>query len=176
MMTVLPLPAPTGPAEPGPAGPAADGPVLSVVLPVYNESGNLDALFARLAAIMGEIGLDWEAVCVDDGSRDDSFGRLVLHHRRDPRIKVVGLSRNFGKEVALTAGLAHARGRAVLLMDSDLQHPPELIRDMVRGWLEGDEVVYAQRVDRETDGPLRRLLTRGFYRAFARISEVPLPP
>jgi Glycosyltransferases involved in cell wall biogenesis len=149
---------------------------LSLVVPMFNEAGNVDRLFARLAEVMAGMGVTYEIVCVDDGSRDDTVARVVAHHRLDPRIKVVELSRNFGKELALTAGLHHAAGKAVVMIDADLQHPPELIGDMLDKWRDGYEMVIAVRTGREDESPLKRAAARAFYRLFGHVSEVKLPP
>ncbi|MEW5726524.1 MAG: glycosyltransferase family 2 protein, partial [Pseudomonadota bacterium] len=153
-----------------------EAPLLSLVVPMFNESGNVDRLFERLDAVMRDIGVSYEVVCVDDGSRDDTVDRVVAHHRRDARIKLVELSRNFGKELALTAGLQHTRGRAVVMIDADLQHPPELIRDMLEAWRDGAEMVIAVRRDREGETWLKKVNARAFYWLFERVSEVRLPP
>ena len=154
--------------------------LLSVVVPVLNEERGVDPLLARLLPVLDAIrrdaiGLDFEIVFIDDGSRDATLEILRRIHNRDPRIKVVSLSRNFGKEVAVAAGLKYARGDAVVLMDADLQHPPELISDFVRCWREGYDDVYGQRLDRDTDSPARRLLSRWFYRLFRTVSGTSLP-
>ncbi len=153
-----------------------EAPLLSLVVPMFNESGNLDRLFEQLDAVMRGIGVSYEVVCVDDGSRDDTVDRVVAHHRRDGRIRLVELSRNFGKELALTAGLQHATGRAVVMIDADLQHPPELIADMLDAWRDGFEMVIAVRRDREGESLLKRVNARAFYWLFERMSEVRLPP
>lgn len=150
-------------------------PVLSLVVPMFNESGNLDKLFARLAEVMAEIGDTYEIVCVDDGSKDDSVALALAHRDRDPRIKVVELSRNFGKELALTAGLRHTAGQAVVMIDADLQHPPEVIKEMLAKWREGFEMVIAVRRDREQESAAKRLAANLFYDLFGRVSEVRLP-
>lgn len=150
-------------------------PDLSLVVPMFNEAGNVDGLFRRLAEVMADMGVTYEIVCVDDGSRDDTVARVVEHHRREPRIKVVELSRNFGKELALTAGLHHAAGKAVVMIDADLQHPPELIRDMLTQWRAGYEMVIAVRTSRDDESPLKRAAARAFYRLFGQVSEIKLP-
>ncbi|OJX70518.1 glycosyltransferase family 2 protein [Magnetospirillum sp. 64-120] len=150
-------------------------PVLSLVVPMFNESGNLDKLFARLSQVMAEIDVSYEIVCVDDGSRDDSVALALAHRDRDPRIKVVELSRNFGKELALTAGLRHTAGQAVVMIDADLQHPPEVIKDMLDKWREGFEMVIAVRRDREQESAVKRMAAKLFYDLFGRVSEVRLP-
>lgn len=150
-------------------------PDLSLVVPMFNEAGNLDRLFGRLAEVMADMGVTYEIVCVDDGSRDDTVARVVEHRRRDARIKLVELSRNFGKELALTAGLRHAAGKAVVMIDADLQHPPELIATMLEQWRAGYEMVIAVRTSRDGEGPLKRAAARAFYHLFGQVSEVKLP-
>jgi glycosyltransferase involved in cell wall biosynthesis len=142
---------------------------------MFNEASNVDGLFARLTEVLGGLDVSYEIVCVDDGSRDDTVARVVDHHRRDPRIKVVELSRNFGKEIALSAGLQHTVGQAVVMIDADLQHPPELIGDMLEKWREGFEMVIAVRRGREGESPFKRGAAEAFYNLFARVSEVKLP-
>ncbi len=149
-------------------------PVLSVVVPAFNEADNLDPLFARLTAVLEGLGLPFEVVVVDDCSTDATFEKLAEQNARDPRIKGLRFSRNFGKEIALAAGLRYARGAAAVLMDADLQHPPELIGAFVAEWRSGAQIVYGQR-DRSGERPsLRRWLTRRFYRLFEAVGEVKL--
>jgi glycosyltransferase involved in cell wall biosynthesis len=150
--------------------------LLSIVVPFFNESPNVSRLFDRLLPILAGTGMNWEIICVDDGSRDDTLAVLIAAHDAEPRIKVLALSRNFGKERALSAGLAHARGDAVIPMDADLQHPPELIADLLAKWREGYEVVYAVRQQRTGQSWLGRIQAKLFYRLFDLLSEVPLPP
>ncbi len=151
-------------------------PDLSIVVPVYNEAANLDAFFARLDPVLQRLGLTGEIVCVDDGSRDNSWKLLVERQRRDPRLRLLRLSRNFGKDIALSAGLQHASGRAVIPIDADLQHPPELIETLLARWREGYDMVYAQRQSRDTESALRRLCSRVFYALFRRLSDIQMPP
>lgn len=147
---------------------------LSIVVPAYNEADNLDVLVARLTAVLDRIGLPCEILFVDDCSGDATFERLQALNAADPRIKAVRFSRNFGKEIALAAGLRHARGAAVVLMDADLQHPPELIETFVAEWRKGGQIVYGQR-DRTGELPgMRRWLTRRFYRLFEAVGEIKL--
>ncbi|NFV80269.1 glycosyltransferase family 2 protein [Magnetospirillum aberrantis] len=150
-------------------------PILSLVVPMFNEAGNLDGLFDRLAQVLGGLDASYEIVCVDDGSSDDTVARVVDHHGRDPRIKLVELSRNFGKELALTAGLKHARGRCVVMIDADLQHPPEVIGEMLEKWREGYEMVIAVRRGRDDESAFKRSAAKVFYELFGRVSEVQLP-
>jgi glycosyltransferase involved in cell wall biosynthesis len=151
----------------------APGPVYSVVLPMRNESKGLDRLFARLVPVLESLGQSFEIVAVDDGSLDDTLARLKALRATVPGLKVVSLSRNFGKEIAVTAGLARTSGRAVILMDSDLQHPPEGIPTLAAPWLEDNvSIVYARRVGLDRGSLARRALTRTFYRLFDMMSEV----
>ncbi len=154
---------------------SGEGPDLSIVVPVYNEAANLDAFFARLDPVLQRLGLSSEIVCVDDGSRDDSWKLLAERQSHEPRLRLVRLSRNFGKDIAISAGLQHAAGRAVIPIDADLQHPPELIETLVTKWREGYDMVYAQRRSRATDSRLRRLCSRTFYALFRRFSDIQMP-
>ena len=153
----------------------APPPDLSVVIPCYNESRNVEALFGRLVPALDALGVTWEVICVNDGSRDDTLDRLLVQREREPRLFVVDLSRNFGKESALSAGLGMARGRMVVPMDADLQHPPEAIADMIAKWREGYDVIYAVRDRRKGQSTLHRLFAKAFYGLFERLSDVPLP-
>jgi len=148
---------------------------LSVVIPFYNEGPNIAALFERLTTALDGLGVDWEVVCVNDGSRDDTLDRLLDAHDRDGRVKVVDLSRNFGKELALSAGLTHTTGDAVVPMDADLQHPPELLPAFLEKWREGYDVVVAVRHARVGQSLKHRLFARMFYWIFDHLSEVRLP-
>ncbi len=149
--------------------------MLSIVVPIYNESLNLDGFFARLMPVLEGLSEPFEVVCIDDGSRDDSVAKLALRNEADPRIKLLVFSRNFGKEAALSAGLANAVGEAVIPIDADLQHPPELIPEMVTKWREGFDVVYAVRRSRTGQSLLSRLQAKAFYWVFDKLSDVPLP-
>ena len=148
---------------------------LSIVVPVFNDGTSMAALMARLAPVLEATGMAWEVVAVNDGSADDTLACLLALHAREPRLVVVDLSRNFGKERALSAGLAHAKGDAVVMIDADLQHPPETIPALLAHWHEGFEVVYAVREQRMDQGWFPRLLSRLFYAVFDRLSEVPVP-
>ncbi|CAA9272286.1 MAG: Polymyxin resistance protein ArnC, glycosyl transferase, partial [uncultured Acetobacteraceae bacterium] len=152
-------------------------PVLSVVVPLFNEEEVLERFHARLTSVMDSLGLSWEVVYVNDGSRDRSLDVLHALHAEQAEVAVVSLSRNFGKEVAMTAGLDHARGDAVVVIDVDLQDPPEVIPELVAAWREGFDVVYAQRRVREGETWLKRTTAAGFYRVMERIGgPVRLPP
>jgi glycosyltransferase involved in cell wall biosynthesis len=159
-----------------PAGPRDDEPVeLSLVVPMYNELAALDTFFARVIPIVEAITGHYEVIVVDDGSTDGTLARLCALHLANRRIKLVALSRNFGKEAALSAGLEFARGTAVIPIDADLQDPPELIGDLVAAWRQGYQVVLARRIDRDGDSLAKRLSARLFYRLINRLSEVPIP-
>jgi glycosyltransferase involved in cell wall biosynthesis len=148
---------------------------LSVVVPVYNEEQNLDYLFERLTSVLNRLNMTYEIVCVNDGSRDNTIERLIEHHQQNPAIKVVNLSRNYGKEIALSAGLDYTCGDAVVPIDADLQDPPELIADLVAKWREGYDVVLATRRSRQGESWIKRLTANAFYRIIDRISHVPIP-
>jgi glycosyltransferase involved in cell wall biosynthesis len=148
---------------------------ISVVVPLYNEAEVLAAFHARLAAVLDTLGLEAEVLYVNDGSTDGSLALLRELRRDDFRVAIVDLSRNFGKELALTAGIDHAGGDAVVLIDCDLQDPPELIPDLVRGWQDGYDVVYAQRTSREGDSLLKRATATAFYKLIRHTTRVDLP-
>ena len=153
----------------------APRPLLSVVVPMYNEEEGADLFFKRLEPVLKSITPDYEIVCVDDGSTDRTLAHLTRHHVRDGRIKVLSLSRNFGKDTALSAGLDHASGQAVIPIDADLQDPPELIGQMVAKWREGYDVVYARRSHRDTDDMQKRVTAGLFYRIHNWIADVRIP-
>lgn len=155
-------------------------PVVSVVVPMHNEEEALEAFFTRLGtaldSVLRDIGKPYEIICVNDGSTDRTLDGLIAWHRRRPAIKIVNLSRNFGKDIALSAGLDHATGSAVIPIDADLQDPPELIAELFAKWLEGYDVVYAMRQSRSGDGPMKRLTASLFYRFHNRLADVAIPP
>lgn len=153
-----------------------DAPVISMVAPAFNEARNLPEFLAVLVPVLESLGEPWEIVFVDDGSRDDTIGALLAARSQEPRIKVVSLARNFGKDVALTAGLRHARGLAVIPIDCDLQHPPELIREMVAKWRAGADMVVGVRTKRTEEGLVRRNLARAYYGFMKRMTNVAIPP
>lgn len=148
---------------------------LSVVVPMYNEEAVVDVFFSQIIPVLQDMDLTWEIVCVNDGSRDQTLGKLQEYAVMEPRIVIVDLSRNFGKEAAMTAGLDHARGDAVVPIDADLQDPPALIMSMVTKWREGYEVVYATRSCRESDNWLKRWTASAFYVLFNRLAEIQIP-
>jgi glycosyltransferase involved in cell wall biosynthesis len=136
--------------------------LLSVVIPAHNEAPGIAHALGQIRAVLCSLDLAWELILIDDGSRDGTFARVVELGREDPRIKAVRLSRNFGKEAALLAGLEASRGDAVVTMDADLQHPPELIPEMIRKWEEGAKVVNAVKRSRERDSLIARMRARMF--------------
>jgi dolichol-phosphate mannosyltransferase len=150
-------------------------PEISVALPVFNEAENLDELKDRLVKALEAAGRSWEIVFVDDGSRDGSFERMAAFARADPRIRALRFSRNFGHQMALTAGVDAARGRVVAVMDADLQDPPELLGEMLAKIDEGYEVVYAQRTKREGESAFKLWTAHLFYRLLERWTNVDIP-
>ncbi len=151
----------------------ASAPVLSVVVPVFNEEPILDVLHHRVVDVLERWGEPFELVLVDDGSRDGSWDRMTALAARDPRLVLVRLSRNFGHQIAITAGVDAARGEAVVVMDADLQDPPEVVLELVARWREGFDVVHARRRRREHDSAFKALTARAFYRLFASIVPIP---
>ncbi len=150
-----------------------DRPFLSVVLPVCNEEANLTILYDRLAAVLEGLG-DHEVIFVDDGSTDRSVAAIMALRERDSSVKLLRLSRNFGHQAALSAGIDHARGEVVVLMDADLQDPPELLTELVARWRQGFEVVYAVRASRH-EGRVKRTAYFVFYRLFRWLSAIDVP-
>ncbi|MCB0115439.1 MAG: glycosyltransferase family 2 protein, partial [Caldilineaceae bacterium] len=150
-------------------------PTLSVIVPIFNEEAVIPELYRRLTEVLDKIGESWELVCINDGSRDRSVEMLRDLHDKDPRIKLVSFSRNFGHQIAITAGMDYAQGDAVVIIDADLQDPPELIATMMAKWREGYEVVYAVRADRRGESFFKLWTARAFYRMLRRITDVDIP-
>ena len=148
---------------------------LSLVVPIFNEESSCQGFFERAIPALQEVTENFEIVCVNDGSTDQSLELLHRLHADEPRIKIVDLTRNFGKELALTAGLELASGDAVIPIDADLQDPPELITKLVERWLEGFDMVVAVREDRRSDSWVKRTTSHLFYRVIGRIGDVPVP-
>ncbi len=151
-------------------------PELSVVVPAWNEDGNLERLHERLAAVLDHLGTSWELIVSDDGSTDGTWAAITRLNVLDSRVKGVRLSRNFGHQAALLAGLAHASGRAVISMDADHQHPPEVIPKLVDEWRRGAMVVHTARLDGPQQGVMKRATSRLFYRVFSWLSDATLQP
>ena len=153
--------------------PVRDLGLLSVVAPMHDEEANAREFYVRVCAALE--GVDFELVLVDDGSGDRTAEILMALARDDDRVKVIRLSRNFGHQPAITAGLDHARGDVVVMLDADLQDPPELIPEMVRRWSEGADVVYAVRSSREGETRFKMLTATWFYRVFRRLAQIDVP-
>jgi len=148
---------------------------LSVVVPVYNEEDNVRELHRRLGSVLGPLVRSYEIVFVDDGSKDRSWAIVSELAAADPQVKGLSFSRNFGHQMAFAAGLDHASGEAVVIMDADLQDPPEVIPELVSKWREGHDVVYAQRRKREGETAFKLFTAALFYRLLRRITQVDVP-
>jgi polyisoprenyl-phosphate glycosyltransferase len=154
-----------------PIAPQRVATTISLVVPCYNEAAGIDAFHARATAVLAALGTAWEIIYVNDGSADGTLAALCRLRAADPHVAVLNLSRNFGKEIALTAGLDHAQGDAVIAIDADLQDPPELIPELVAGWREGFDVVYAQRRQRHGESWLKRGTAASFYRLMSVLGD-----
>ncbi len=150
-------------------------PTFSVIAPVHNEQGNLTKLYERIRAVMEGLGDPWELIMVNDGSTDNSFNEMMDLHRQDVRVRLINFARNFGHQTAVTAGMDFSRGQAVILIDADLQDPPELIADMVAKWREGYHVVYAVRAQREGESQFKVWTAKLFYRLTNSITNIDIP-
>lgn len=148
---------------------------LTVVVPAYNEGEGLRDFHARLAAVLDGIDVESSVLYIDDGSRDDTWAVMCALREADPRVSTLRLSRNFGKELALTAGLDHVVAGAAVVIDADLQDPPELIPTFVRHWREGYDVVYGTRASRAGETGFKKMTASGFYRVMGRLSSTPIP-
>ena len=150
-------------------------PKFSIIAPVYNESESLPELYKRITEVMGQTNEEWELILIDDGSTDGSTGAIRELAKADPNIRPVIFARNFGHQIAVTAGLDYSRGDAVVIIDADLQDPPEMILEMIKKWQEGYEVVYAVRADREGETWFKRTTASLFYRVIFKITDVKIP-
>ncbi len=150
-------------------------PIFSIIAPIFNEYDNLPELYRRVGQVMDSTGEPWELVLVDDGSRDRSTERILELARQDQRVRPVIFARNFGHQIAVTAGLDYARGQAVTIIDADLQDPPEVILDLIARWREGYEVVYATRSEREGETWFKLFTAKLFYKLIYRITDVSIP-
>ncbi|HSQ25645.1 MAG TPA: glycosyltransferase family 2 protein, partial [Anaerolineales bacterium] len=150
-------------------------PTISIIAPIYNEIGNLDTLYERIFETMQASGESWELILVDDGSKDGSTEKIREFATKDERCKAVIFARNFGHQIAVTAGLDYSRGQAVVIIDADLQDPPEVIQELVAKWREGYEVVYAVRSEREGESWFKLATASLFYRVIYRITDVDIP-
>jgi glycosyltransferase involved in cell wall biosynthesis len=149
--------------------------LISIIVPAYNEADVIEAFYQRMLNVLLEHSLEYELIFVNDGSTDNTLAILKKLQEDDHHVMVVDLSRNFGKEIAMTAGLDYCTGDAVILIDADLQDPPELIPDMIEKWQEGHDVVYARRVSRDGESFLKKLTSKWFYRLINRLSTVRIP-
>lgn len=150
-------------------------PTISVIAPNFNESGTVPEFYRRVRTTMESLGETWELVWIDDGSTDGSTETIRQIARQDAHVRPVIFARNFGHQLAVTAGLDHSRGQAVIIMDSDLQDPPEVIPDMIAKWREGFEVIYAMRTEREGESWFKLFTASLFYRLIYRITDVNIP-
>jgi dolichol-phosphate mannosyltransferase len=150
-------------------------PTYSIIAPIFNESGNIQELYRRLHEVLDSTGEDWELILVDDGSTDNSADLIRQYADQDSRVKPVIFARNFGHQIAVTAGLDYSKGEAVVIIDSDLQDPPEVILDLIAKWKEGYQVVYAIRSEREGESWFKLFTASLFYRLISKITDVNIP-
>ena len=150
-------------------------PIYSIIAPIYNESGNIQELYRRLREVLDSTGEYWELILIDDGSTDDSADLIRQYADQDTRVKPVIFARNFGHQLAVTAGLDYSQGDAVVIIDSDLQDPPEVILDLISKWKEGYQVVYAVRAEREGESWFKLFTASLFYRLITSITDVKIP-
>lgn len=150
-------------------------PEFSIIVPVYNEASCLHELYRRISEVMEKSGGAWEMILINDGSVDDSAKIIRELARNDPRVRAVIFARNFGHQIAVTAGLDYSRGDAVIIIDADLQDPPEVILDLIEKWRAGYEVVYAVRAEREGETFFKKITASLFYRIIYRITDVKIP-
>ncbi len=148
---------------------------ISLIIPMYNEEDNIETLFKRVIDTLEKLKLTYEIICVNDGSKDRTLEILINYHQTNQAIKVVNLSRNFGKDIALTAGIDCAHGNAVIPIDADLQDPPELIGEMIQKWQEGYDIVYATRESRQGETWFKRFTANIFYILLDKITKVHIP-
>jgi glycosyltransferase involved in cell wall biosynthesis len=150
-------------------------PTFSVVIPIWNEESVIPTLYTRVVGVMEKTGERWDLICINDGSTDNSLVLLRELHRDDPRVKIIDFSRNYGHQVAITAGMDFAEGDAVIIMDADLQDPPEVILEMIERWQEGYDVAYAVRTKREGETWFKLWTARLFYRVIQQVANVDIP-
>jgi len=150
-------------------------PTFSIIAPIFNEKDNLPVLIARIRDVMETTGEPWELILVDDGSTDGSTELIRSLAQQEPRIRSVIFSRNFGHQIAVTAGWDYSRGQAVVVIDADLQDPPEVILELITRWREGYEVVYAVRTEREGESRLKLITASLFYRIIYKMTDVNIP-
>lgn len=156
-------------------GESIETPTYSFVIPIYNEISGLDELHTRVTALLEKLDAPAEVVLVDDGSSDGSYEKMIELHKTDSRFKVLHLSRNFGHQIAVTAGLDNTAGDAVIIMDADLQDPPELVIEMAEKWRAGYEVVFAVRKRREGEGIFKKITAAMFYKLMRKLAQIDIP-
>lgn len=150
-------------------------PVYSFLIPVYNEEQTLPELHRRMCALLEQLDGGAEVILVDDGSRDDSYRIMTELNSQDPRFKILRFSRNFGHQIAITAGMDHASGQAVIIMDADLQDPPEVVLEMIKRWREGCDIVYGVREERAGETFVKRWTATAFYRLLRKLTDLDIP-
>ncbi len=150
-------------------------PTVSIIIPIYNEEENIPELYHRLQNVIEQLDGEAELIFIDDGSRDNSLNLMREIYQRDYRFKYISLARNFGHQIAVTAGLNNVTGKTVVVMDADLQDPPELVLPMIEKWRQGYQVVYAQRLSRKKESALKRFTAYAFYRILRRLADVNIP-
>lgn len=153
----------------------SDKPVFSIIVPIYNEEASLPELYKRIVEVMDSTGDSWEFIMVDDGSSDQSAAEILAYAENDPRVRPVIFARNFGHQIAVTAGLDYSRGDAVVIIDADLQDPPETILKLIDEWRDGYEVVYAIRQTREGESWFKLTTAKLFYRLINKITSIEIP-
>ncbi len=149
--------------------------LVSIVIPVLNEEGNLPVLYERLSTVLKNLAADYELLFINDGSSDQSLLLLKTFADRDAHIKIIDFSRNFGHQLAVTAGLDHCHGDCAVIIDADLQDPPELITELITKWNAGYQVVYAQRVKRKGEHFIKVFTARIFYRLLKKLANIEIP-
>ena len=149
---------------------------ISLVIPVYNEEDGIQELYQQLIGVIKPLAYRYEIIFVDDGSSDNTSSLILNLGEKNPHVKMISLARNYGHQIALTAGLHHASGDIAITMDADLQHPPQLIPQMIQKWSEGYDVVYMTKITQEKRGLVKRLVAYLFYKIFSRISDIKLDP
>jgi polyisoprenyl-phosphate glycosyltransferase len=153
----------------------SNNPCYSIIAPIYNEEGNIQTLYDRISGVMDSTGESWELVTVNDGSRDRSFELLEELAHKNSRVKIINFARNFGHQTAVTAGLDYSSGEAVVIIDADLQDPPEMILEMIERWKAGYQVVYAVREERKGESWFKLFTAKLFYRLINRLTDVDIP-
>ncbi len=148
---------------------------VTLLIPVLNEERTIPELANRIPGVLEPLDVEWSVIFIDDGSRDGTLEAIRTLNQADPRFAAISLSRNFGKEIAIAAGLRAAEGDACIIMDADLQHPPEILSSFIKRWREGYDIVYGQRLNRRTDGPIYRFFAKRFYRLFNLIVDSDVP-